>query len=387
MQISSLFLINNLPTYIQFINTHTPEAMCEVRDSLARLENCMFTVYTEMRDLNVLFSTILCESSTRRLTELYTDEKVQQCFEQLTMRILPLQITSILRCLMDYVVHAGLALESYLILREKHVALTAVCFLRCLLHTMQVTEANVISIYQFVCELRQNVGSVILGTFSLCDELFSSYMLLLVDCFAVERQIQIYTPIRYSESKERSVPQAPQTENHNLSLKDVYFGGSVPSLFTCMFGCSPRFLYEGKEKSGTLERKLYQRVGKDEDLMMTLFVERLVLLDHYYKANSDPSILEECNEISFDICNRLLNPSSHSCHEVVSPRLFFCSVYLNDIKLLSNIYRSSFRMCLPRRFLASFPFFFRAAPVWRALLSLLAADRSFFVRRSFTRSL
>ena len=95
VQISSLFLINNLPTYIQFINTHTPEAMCEVRDSLARLENCMFTVYTEMRDLNVLFSTILCESSTRRLTELYTDEKVQQCLEQLTMRILPLQITSI----------------------------------------------------------------------------------------------------------------------------------------------------------------------------------------------------------------------------------------------------------------------------------------------------
>ena len=317
VQISSLFLINNLPTYVQFINTHTPEAICEVRDSLARLENCMLTVYTEMRDLNVLFSSILCDSSTSRLPELYTDEKVQHCLEQLTMRILPLQITSILRCLMDYVAHAGFVLESHLIFREKHVALTAVCFLRCLLHTMQVTEANVISIYQFICELRQNVGSIILATPSLCDELVSSYMLLLVDCFAVERQIQIYTPIRYSESKERSVPQAPQTENHNLSLKDVYFGGSVPSLFTCMFGCSPRFLYKGKEKSGALERKLYQRVGKDEDLMMTLFVERLVLLDHYYKANSDSSILEECNEISFDICNRLLNPASHMCHEVV----------------------------------------------------------------------
>lgn len=202
-------------------------------------------------------------------------------------------------------------------LRDKYVALTAVCFLRCLLHTMQVTEANVISIYQFVCELRQQVGSIILGTPSLCDELFSSYMLLLVDCFAVERQIQIYTPIRYSESKEVNVPQAPQTESHNLSLKDVYFGGSVPSLFTCMFGCSPQLLYKGEEKSFMLERKLYQRVGKNEDLMMTLFVERLVLLDHYYKANSNSSILEECNEISFDICNRLLSPASHSCHEVV----------------------------------------------------------------------
>ena len=112
VQISSLFLINNLSVYIQFINTHTPEAIGEVRASLARLENCMFTVFTEMRDLNVLLSTILCDSSISRLTELYTDEKVQQCLEQLTLRILPLQITSILRCLMKYVAQVGLVLGS-----------------------------------------------------------------------------------------------------------------------------------------------------------------------------------------------------------------------------------------------------------------------------------
>lgn len=359
VQISSLFLINNLPVYVQFINTHTPKAICEVCDSLARLESSMFTVFTEMRDLNVLLSTILRNSSTSRLTELYTNEKVQQCLEQLTLRILPMQITSILKCLIEYVTHVELVREMNLMDREKHVVLTAVCFLRCLIHTMQVTEANVISIYQFILELRQQVGSIILGTPSLCDELFSCYMLLLVDCFAVERQVQIYTPIRYSESKEANVPQAPQTENHNLSLKDVYFGGSVPSLFTCMFGCSPHFLYKGKEKSGVLERKLYQRVGKDEDLMMTLFVERLVLLDHYYKANSDSSILEECNDISYDICNRLLNPASHSCHEVSNSIVFECSVSLNSTKFLFSTYRSLFHMFLPLPSLTWFPSCFR----------------------------
>lgn len=94
--ISSLFLIDNLNDYIQFINsTKSP-------DSVSLLISRVFTVYTEMRNISHAFDTILSHNTIPHLSSLYNTNEIRSCLEQQVLGILPLQLLDILNRLLPY---------------------------------------------------------------------------------------------------------------------------------------------------------------------------------------------------------------------------------------------------------------------------------------------
>lgn len=124
-------------------------------------------------------------------------------------------------------------------------------------------------------------------------------MLLLVDLFAMERQISIFTPIHYGGTLEQ------QQDNMNLSLKEYYFGDEVPSLFTSLFNKQISQIVHDGRKDTEVERVLQQEVDSLQELAVSLAVERLVLLDKYVKAGKE-NAREECESIARGLFNSCL---------------------------------------------------------------------------------
>ena len=179
----------------------------------------------------------------------------------------------------------------------------AVSYLCSLLHTCLINEVNYASLKVFVTDVREAIGDIIINQLLLqpnsssvlqilfISSLFRAYMLLLIDLFAVERQISVYTPIHYGGTLEQT------PNNMNLSLKEYYFGDEAPSLFTSLFNKQiSQFVHDGR-KDDVLERTLQQKVDSLQELAIPLSVERLVLLDKYVKAGKE-SVRSECESIA-----------------------------------------------------------------------------------------
>ena len=62
----------------------------------------------------------------------------------------------------------------------------------------------------------------------------------LLDAFAVDRQVEVFLPVRYGAPVEAAVEQKT-----NVDLKTLYFGGAVPSLCTCLLNGSVEALSDG----------------------------------------------------------------------------------------------------------------------------------------------
>ena len=92
----------------------------------------------------------------------------------------------------------------------------------------------------------------------------------------------------------------------NISLKTFYFGGEVPSLFTCLFHATPLSIFSQTELANTptvtaltndiLEKQLQQQVDALPDLAVPIAVERLLIVDKYVRAGSCDA--RECKEIA-----------------------------------------------------------------------------------------
>lgn len=105
-EISSLLLIHHLPFVLHFVNTHS-ECYLRQRDATAQdvlggFVAKIFSVYTEMRDINKAFASILDATSVASLALLYTGSVVEKALSALTALILPLQLASILGLLSQY---------------------------------------------------------------------------------------------------------------------------------------------------------------------------------------------------------------------------------------------------------------------------------------------
>lgn len=100
--ISSLFLIDNLPDYIQFINRSLPH-VSDLSKTLSQLISRIFVVYTEMRNLSHAFDAILSQHAVPQLASLYINSSIEACLQQQVLQILPLQLHDILQKLLPYV--------------------------------------------------------------------------------------------------------------------------------------------------------------------------------------------------------------------------------------------------------------------------------------------
>lgn len=103
--ISSLFLIDNLTQYIQFIHTNLPSLASspDLTTSLTDVVSHIFVVYTEMRNISFAFDEILRHQNIAALASLYTHTRIQTCLQEQVTKILPLQIHDILKNLLPYV--------------------------------------------------------------------------------------------------------------------------------------------------------------------------------------------------------------------------------------------------------------------------------------------
>lgn len=110
-QISSLFLIDHLQAYIQFINQASSHLTIELSSSLSSLISRIFIIYTEMRAISQAFDMILQSSS---LVSVYTTESIESCLCQQASMVLPLQLYDILNNLKQYLLHPELILFFFL---------------------------------------------------------------------------------------------------------------------------------------------------------------------------------------------------------------------------------------------------------------------------------
>lgn len=174
-----------------------------------------------------------------------------------------------------------------------------------MLRSCIINEINVKTLRLFVAELRESVGAVVVNSLvgehsdNALQSLFVAYMHLLLELFATERKIGVYIPVVYGEKAE-----AGSHSNMNVSLKQVYFGGSVPSTFTCLFNKQPSLLARSGGDDAVLETTLQNQVNAHDDLVIPLSLERLVLLDTYARAGHDSSILEDCRCIVQNLFDR-----------------------------------------------------------------------------------
>ena len=101
-EISSLLLIHHLPFVLHFVNTCSAPRMRWSMGSWQSRHMAEITVYTEMRDINKAFASILDATSVASLALLYTGSVVEKALSALTALILPLQLASILGLLSQY---------------------------------------------------------------------------------------------------------------------------------------------------------------------------------------------------------------------------------------------------------------------------------------------
>ena len=210
--------------------------------------------------------------------------------------------------------------------------LVALTYLRCLLRSCIINEINVKTLRLFVAELRESVGGVVVNALmgdhtDSSQRLFVAYMHLLLELFATERKIGVYIPVVYGQKAE-----VGSHSNMNVSLKKVYFGGSVPSTFTCLFNKQPSLLARSKSDDAALESALEAQVNLHNDLVIPLALERLVLLDTYTRADCNNTLLEDCRRIVQNLFDRSLSKTEekveliYGCHSsVCGPIRIICS--------------------------------------------------------------
>ena len=122
------------------------------------------------------------------------------------------------------------------------------------------------------------------------------YFSLLLDAFAVDRQIEIFLPIHYGQSAAEEVG-----EKTNLDLKQYYFGGSVPSLCTCLFNESVEALSGGAMTEDAVTAVLSQYT----ELQLSIMVERLLILDKFYKVTESKAVRKEAEKLCKSLFKRL----------------------------------------------------------------------------------
>ena len=83
--------------------------------------------------------------------------------------------------------------------------------------------------------------------------LLAHYLAVLLDAFAVDRQVEVFLPVRYGAPVEAAVEQKT-----NVDLKTLYFGGAVPSLCTCLLNGSVEALSDGALSEAQLTEALGQ---------------------------------------------------------------------------------------------------------------------------------
>lgn len=165
------------------------------------------------------------------------------------------------------------------------------------------------------------------------DPLFQSYIELLLKAFSVERQIEVYLPIHYGSMNVSS-----SESKLNVNLIEYYFDEQVPSLFTCLFNKNPS-QFECSLKEEELLIQLTNRLDACPSLLLSVSIERLVLLDKYYKAKQQESILEECHSIALSLCEHIFSPQLVHYNEVsLSFYSFNTSAYHLIIVLSSLIF-------------------------------------------------
>lgn len=134
------------------------------------------------------------------------------------------------------------------------------------------------------------------------------YVELLLKGFAVERQIEIYVPVRYGSQTQVS------EERLNINLIDYYFDDQIPSLFTCLFNKNPT---EFTKAPKDVQTRLNRRLDACVSLLTPIAIERLVLLDKYYQAKPTDSIVKECQTLTKSLCDRAFNPERVNANEVI----------------------------------------------------------------------
>lgn len=152
-QISSLFLIDHLQAYIQFINQASSHLTTELSSSLSSLISRIFIIYTEMRAISQAFDMILQSSS---LVSVYTTASIESCLCQQASMVLPLQLSDILNNLKQYLLHPELILFFFLLFyRQEEIVKITIFFMKCFFHSMLINESNVQAIFAFIASLRQ----------------------------------------------------------------------------------------------------------------------------------------------------------------------------------------------------------------------------------------
>lgn len=157
---------------------------------------------------------------------------------------------------------------------------------------------------------------------------------LLLDGFGVERQVEVFVPVRYDTDLQTV------GENLNLNLKEYYFGDQIPSLFTCLFNKNPTAI-NSSIKEEVLLQKLNDRLNTCPSLRTSISLERLVLLDKYAKAKEDKAmaISAECKEIANALCTQIFHTETMHRHEVRT--WFHCRLVFNSCV---SSYSFSFRV-------------------------------------------
>lgn len=132
----------------------------------------------------------------------------------------------------------------------------------------------------------------------LTRRLVAHYLSLLLDAFAVDRQIEIFLPIHYGQSAAAEVG-----EKTNLDLKQYYFGGSVPSLCTCLFNERIETLSGG----ATTEEAVTEALSEYKELQLPITVERLLILDKFYKVAESKAVRKEAEKLCKSLFKRLFS--------------------------------------------------------------------------------
>lgn len=136
--------------------------------------------------------------------------------------------------------------------------------------------------------------------------LLAHYLAVLLDAFAVDRQVEVFLPVRYGAPVEAAVEQKT-----NVDLKTFYFGGAVPSLCTCLLNGSVEALSEG----ALSEAQLTEALGQFEALKVPILVERLLLLDKFFKATGAKAVKKEAESLCKSLFKSLFkgDPQTQGC--------------------------------------------------------------------------
>ena len=112
-KLSSLLVIHSLPLLITIMNQRlqqlpplSPSPSATLPPLLltaAAVQQTIFSVFVEMRDINKAFEAVLSQTAFTQLSVVYTTDLVRETLETLSRQILPLQIPTVLTCLYPFI--------------------------------------------------------------------------------------------------------------------------------------------------------------------------------------------------------------------------------------------------------------------------------------------